>query len=168
MWQNGRRFVIINSMEVKRLSENVPFIIPKSLGDMRFINKLLLRFVSKREAFCMETESVLYQNGGLFVWKRKVGIGFSPLFCSHPKHCHIQHVSLLGVDDTCLCRGDFFGNQMAFDGIRMNAVVNLIVFSTHSLTLITKLGKPACILKWSNSTTLRLGLFPCSEPLSLP
>ena len=58
-------------MEVKRLSENVPFIILKSIGDMRFINKLLLRFVSKREAFCMETESVLYQNGGRFVWKRK-------------------------------------------------------------------------------------------------
>ena len=44
-------------MEVKRLSENVPFIILKSIGDMRFINKLLLRFVSKRGAFCMETES---------------------------------------------------------------------------------------------------------------
>ena len=129
------------------------------LNKVRFddvAHKLSLRFVSKREAFCMETESVLYQNVGRFVWKRKVGIGFSPLFCSHPKHCHIQHVSLLGIDDTCLCRGDFFGNQMAFDGIRMNAVVNLIVFSTHSLTLITKLGKPACILKWSNSTTLKL------------
>ena len=58
-------------MEVKRLSENVPFIILKSIGDMRFINKLLLRFVSKREAFCMETECVLYQNVGRFVWKRK-------------------------------------------------------------------------------------------------
>jgi hypothetical protein len=34
-------------------------------------HKLSLRFVSKREAFCMETESVLYQNGGRFVWKRK-------------------------------------------------------------------------------------------------
>ena len=58
-------------MEVKRLSENDPFIILKSIGDMRFINKLLLRFVSKREAFCMETECVLYQNVGRFVWKRK-------------------------------------------------------------------------------------------------
>ncbi len=57
-------------MEVKRLSENVPFIILKSIGDMRFINKLLLRFVSKREAFCIKTGGVLYGNGKRFVSKR--------------------------------------------------------------------------------------------------
>jgi hypothetical protein len=33
-----------------------------------------------------------------------------------------------------------------------------LVFSIHSLTLITKLGKPTGILKWSNSTTLKFGL----------
>ena len=33
-----------------------------------------------------------------------------------------------------------------------------ICFSVHSDTLITKLGNPACDLKWSNSTTLKLGL----------
>lgn len=38
-----------------------------------------------------------------------------------------------------------------------------LVFSIHSLTLITKLGKPACILKWSNSTTLKLGLCIISQ-----
>ena len=33
-----------------------------------------------------------------------------------------------------------------------------LVLSTHSETLNTKFGNPAAILKWSNSTTLKLGL----------
>jgi len=34
----------------------------------------------------------------------------------------------------------------------------LSTISIHSETLNTKLGKPAGVLKWSNSTTLKLGL----------
>lgn len=38
-----------------------------------------------------------------------------------------------------------------------------LVFAIHSETLNTKLGKPACDLKWSNSTTLKPGLLICSQ-----
>ena len=37
-------------------------------------------------------------------------------------------------------------------------ILMAFVFSIYSLTLMTKLGKPAYILKWSNSTTLKFGL----------
>ena len=37
------------------------------------------------------------------------------------------------------------------------------VLFTHSETEITKLGIPAWDLKWSNSTTLKLGLWICSQ-----
>ena len=39
-----------------------------------------------------------------------------------------------------------------------NQMPGLMDFQTSSLSLITKLGKPTGILKWSNSTTLKFGL----------
>ncbi len=37
------------------------------------------------------------------------------------------------------------------------------VFSIQLLTLIVKVGNPASFLKWSNSTTLKIGLYKVSQ-----
>ena len=55
----------------------------------------------------------------------QVGISLAPLLGSHSEHGHIQYIGFLGIDDACLCWGDFFGNQMALDSIRMDAIVDL-------------------------------------------
>ena len=37
-------------------------------------------------------------------------ISLSPFLCCHPKHCHIQHISFIGINDTCL-HGIYFNRN---------------------------------------------------------
>lgn len=55
----------------------------------------------------------------------EVGICFTPLFRSLAKHSHIQHISFIGADDTCLniCYSGWY--EIMFDGIGMYSIVNL-------------------------------------------
>ena len=53
----------------------------------------------------------------------QVWIGFAPLFGSHSKHSHIQHVGFLGINDACLSSRDFCWYQVVLDGIGVYVVV---------------------------------------------
>ena len=58
-----------------------------------------------------------------------VGVGFPPLFSRHAEHGHVEHVSLMGIDDACLLRGHLFGYDVALDGVRMYAIIDLGQFT---------------------------------------
>ena len=59
-----------------------------------------------------------------------LGVGFAPLFGGHAKHGYVEHVCLMGIDDACLLRGHFFGNDVALDGVCMYAVVDFGQFTS--------------------------------------
>ncbi len=52
---------------------------------------------------------------------------FSSLLGGHAKHGNIEHISFLCINETCLHGSDLLGNQMALDGIGMNAIVKIAI-----------------------------------------
>ena len=54
----------------------------------------------------------------------QVGILLAPRLCSHAEHGHVQHVGFVGIDDARLFRSHFGRNQVLFDRVGMDAVVD--------------------------------------------
>ena len=53
------------------------------------------------------------------------GIGIPPLFCRHSKHCHIQHICFIGVNDINLFYSYFCGYKILFNGVSMYTIIDL-------------------------------------------
>ena len=54
-----------------------------------------------------------------------VCICLSPLLGCHSEHRHVEYICFVGIYDACLLRSHLFGDDVAFDGIGVYAVVNL-------------------------------------------
>ncbi len=52
------------------------------------------------------------------------GILLTPHLRSHAEHGHVQHVGFVGIDDAPLLRGHFGKNQILFDSVGMDAVID--------------------------------------------
>ena len=55
----------------------------------------------------------------------EVGIGFSPLFCCHAEHSHIQHIGFIGIYDTRLSLCNLGRYEIMLDGIGVDTIVYL-------------------------------------------
>jgi len=52
-------------------------------------------------------------------------MGIPPLLGRHAEQGHVQDISLVGIDQGNLPSGQFRRDQILFDGIRMNAIIDL-------------------------------------------
>ena len=59
----------------------------------------------------------------------QIGILFSPHLRGHAEHGHVQHVGFIGIDDACLLRGHLDRNQVLFDRVGMDTVIDLGQFA---------------------------------------
>ena len=59
----------------------------------------------------------------------QIRILFAPHLRSHAEHGNVQHIGFVGIDDTRLFRGHFGGNQVLFDRVGMDTVIDLGQFA---------------------------------------
>ena len=52
-------------------------------------------------------------------------MGIPPLLGRHAEQSHVQDISLVGIDQGYLTSRQFRRNQILFDGIRMNTIIDL-------------------------------------------
>lgn len=67
----------------------------------------------------------LLQSGGIFYITHCAGVGPSPLSSRHAKQGHIQQIGFAGIKCGGLRLGQLTGNQVFFDGVCVDAVVDL-------------------------------------------
>ena len=59
----------------------------------------------------------------------QIGILFTPHLRGSAEHGNVQYVGFIGIDDVRLLRGHFGGNQVLFDSVGMDAVIDLEQFA---------------------------------------